>query len=82
MIGDVRQPGPLLIAEGFSTGATVRELTGHTAIVAFNAGNLGKVAQVYREQMVAGMGAARLSERSLDRDLAREREREDAGLER
>lgn len=50
VISDVRQPGPLLIAEGFSTAATVHELTGHTAIVAFNAGNLSKVAQAYREQ--------------------------------
>lgn len=49
-IGDMRQPGPLLIAEGFSTAATVHELTGHPVIAAFNAGNLGKVAQAYRER--------------------------------
>lgn len=49
-IGDVHQPGPLLIAEGFSTAATVHELTGHPVVAAFNAGNLGKVAQAYRER--------------------------------
>ena len=50
VIGDPARPGPLLIAEGFATAATVHELTGHTAIVAFNAGNLAKVAETYRER--------------------------------
>jgi phage/plasmid primase-like uncharacterized protein len=48
IIGDVRQPGPLLIAEGFATAATLHEMTGLPAIVAFNAGNLSPVAQTYR----------------------------------
>ena len=163
MIGDVHRVGPLLVAEGFATAATVHELTGHPVVTAFNAGNLGKVAQAYRErfpgraiyiagdndhrreaegkpnvgrvkaeeaaaaidghalipsfapgaagsdwndvarlegreaaqlalvagiriaereQMVAGMGAARLSERSLERDPVKARERADAELER
>jgi phage/plasmid primase-like uncharacterized protein len=47
-IGDVRQPGPLLIAEGYATAATLHEMTGLPAIVAFNAGNLLPVAQTYR----------------------------------
>ncbi len=50
VIGDPTRSGPLLIAEGFATAATVHELTGHTVIVAFNAGNLGKVAEAYRER--------------------------------
>ena len=50
VIGDPARPGPLLIAEGFATAATVHELTGHTAVVAFNAGNLAKVAEAYRER--------------------------------
>ena len=48
VIGDVRQPGPLLIAEGYATAATLHEMTGMPAIVAFNAGNLLPVAQTYR----------------------------------
>ena len=47
-IGDVKQPGPLLIAEGFATAATLHEMTDMPAIVAFNAGNLLPVAQTYR----------------------------------
>ena len=48
VIGDLKQPGPLLIAEGFATAATLHEMTGMPAIVAFNAGNLLAVAQTYR----------------------------------
>ncbi len=47
-IGDVRQPGPILIAEGYATAATLHEMTGLPAVVAFNAGNLLPVAQTYR----------------------------------
>ena len=43
-IGDMRQPGPVLIAEGYATAATLHEMTGMPAIVAFNAGNLLPVA--------------------------------------
>lgn len=48
VIGDLSKPGPLLIAEGYATAATVHELTGQPAIVAFNAGNLLSVAEIYR----------------------------------
>ena len=48
VIGDVNRPGPLLIAEGYATAATVHELTGVPAIVAFNAGNLAPVARTWR----------------------------------
>ncbi|MBY0303683.1 MAG: AAA family ATPase [Sphingomonas sp.] len=37
--------GPVLVCEGFATGATLHEATGHTVVVAFNAGNLAKVAE-------------------------------------
>ena len=47
-IGDLDQAGLLVIAEGFATGATLHELTGQPVAVAFNAGNLGKVAEAYR----------------------------------
>lgn len=40
-----------LIVEGYATGATVHEMTGHGVIVAFDAGNLLPVAQAVRELM-------------------------------
>jgi len=49
VVGDLGKPGPLLIAEGYATAATLHELTGMPAIVAFNAGNLAPVAQTYRQ---------------------------------
>lgn len=42
--------GILLICEGFATGASLREATGHAVAVAFNAGNLLPVALVLREK--------------------------------
>jgi len=48
VIGDMERPGPVLIAEGYSTAATLHELTGMPAVVAFNAGNLVPVAQTWR----------------------------------
>ena len=69
VIGDVARPGPLLVAEGFATAATVHEMTGHPVIAAFNAGNLGKVAEAYR---------ARFPDRAIylagDNDHAKEAE--------
>ena len=44
----MKQPGPILIAEGYATAATLHEMTDMPAIVAFNAGNLLPVAQTYR----------------------------------
>ena len=49
VIGDLAKPGPLLIAEGYATAATLHEVTGRPAIVAFNAGNLMPVARTYRQ---------------------------------
>jgi phage/plasmid primase-like uncharacterized protein/antirestriction protein ArdC len=48
LIGDANKPGPLFIAEGYATGATLHELTGQPVAVAFNAGNLPTVAEAYR----------------------------------
>lgn len=42
--------GVICIAEGFATGATIHEATGHAVAVAFNAGNLSPVAKVMREK--------------------------------
>ncbi len=49
VIGDLEKPGPLLIAEGYATAATLHDLTGMPAIVAFNAGNLASVAETVRQ---------------------------------
>jgi len=40
----------LVICEGYATGATLYEETGHAVAVAFNAGNLKPVAQALRER--------------------------------
>ena len=45
---DNRKDGPLLIAEGFATAASLRMATGHAVLVAFNAGNLEAVARLAR----------------------------------
>jgi len=50
VIGEQEKPGPLLIAEGYATAATLHELTGMPAIVAFNAGNLAPVAESLRQR--------------------------------
>lgn len=43
----------LIIAEGFATGATLHEATGHPVVVAFNSGNLLLVAEKLREEYPA-----------------------------
>jgi len=43
--------GRIIIAEGYATGATIREATGDHVAVAFNAGNLVKVAVAIREKL-------------------------------
>lgn len=40
--------GVILICEGFATGASLHEATGHAVVVAFDTGNLGHVARVIR----------------------------------
>ena len=40
----------LLICEGYATGATLHESTGHAVAVAFNAGNLKPVAMALRDR--------------------------------
>ena len=47
-IGEPKGAAALLIAEGFATGATIHEATGHPVAVAFNAGNLEPVARALR----------------------------------
>jgi len=48
LIGKIEVGEPLCIAEGFATGASIHESTGHPVIVAFDAGNLRKMAEALR----------------------------------
>ncbi|HEY5505075.1 MAG TPA: toprim domain-containing protein, partial [Sedimentisphaerales bacterium] len=43
--------GNILIVEGYATGATLHEITGHAVAVAFNCGNLSPVAAALRLKM-------------------------------
>lgn len=48
LIGQPQEAGPLVICEGFATGASIHEATGYPVAVAFNAGNLEAVALALR----------------------------------
>ncbi|WP_303810171.1 AAA family ATPase [Sandarakinorhabdus limnophila] len=48
IIGEAEQPGPLFIAEGFATAATIVEVMNRPCVVAFNASNLPSVAKALR----------------------------------
>jgi len=48
MIGSPTDGSTICIAEGYATGATVHQATGHPVAVAFDAGNLQPVAEVLR----------------------------------
>lgn len=52
-IGTAKGAEALCIAEGFATGATIHEATGHPVAVAFHAGNLKAVAQTMHERFPA-----------------------------
>jgi putative DNA primase/helicase len=47
-IGKPTDTDTICVAEGFATGATIHETTGHAVVVAFNAGNLEAVARSMR----------------------------------
>lgn len=49
LINYTRNSDPVLICEGFATGATLHEQTGHAVVVAFDAGNLINVAKLLRQ---------------------------------
>ncbi len=48
LIGKIETGKPVCIAEGFATGATIHEATGYPVVVAFDAGNLRKLAEAIR----------------------------------
>ncbi len=45
--------GLLIVCEGYATGASIHEATGHAVAVAFNAGNMGEVAAALRAKYTA-----------------------------
>lgn len=49
-LGSPKPEGPLLLAEGYATAATIYEATGHAVAAAFDAGNLMPVAIALRER--------------------------------
>jgi putative DNA primase/helicase len=50
LLGEVTGGGQLMIAEGYSTAATLHEASGLPVAVAFHAGNLAPVAAAYRDR--------------------------------
>ena len=48
LIGQIEAGKPICVCEGFATGASIHEATGHAVIVAFDAGNLKKIAEALR----------------------------------
>lgn len=53
MIGSADEPGPVYVAEGFATAATIHEVTGRPCAVAYSAGNLPAVTGTMRERFGA-----------------------------
>lgn len=49
-IGEIFPKGRIIICEGFATGASIHEGTGHATVVAFNAQNLLPVAKALKEK--------------------------------
>ncbi len=47
-IGKIEPGKPVCVCEGFATGASIHEATSHAVIVAFDAGNLRKLAEALR----------------------------------
>jgi phage/plasmid primase-like uncharacterized protein len=45
IIGDVKAPGPIALAEGFATGVTIHDATGWAVIVCVTAGNMERIAR-------------------------------------
>jgi len=52
-LGSMDDAGPLFIAEGFATSATIVEATGRPCVVAYSASNIPAVAQIMRAKYTA-----------------------------
>lgn len=48
LIGEIEAGRPICISEGFATGASIHEATGYQVLIAFDAGNLLKMAKEVR----------------------------------
>ncbi len=55
-VGTMDEPGPIYIAEGFATAATIYEVTGRPCVVAYSASNLVPVTGTIRE--LVGIGGS------------------------
>jgi putative DNA primase/helicase len=53
-LGTMDESGPLFIAEGFATSATITEVTGRPCVVAYSASNIPAVAEIMRKKYGAG----------------------------
>jgi len=53
-LGTMDESGPLFIAEGFATSATIYEVTGRPCVVAYSASNVPSVAEIMRAKYGAG----------------------------
>lgn len=51
VIGDPKPDGVMLVSEGWATGATLHEATGHPILVAFDTGNLAHAALEFRRSV-------------------------------
>ncbi len=48
LVGEITEDQPILFAEGYATAASLHEATGHPVVVAFDSGNLVRVANIFR----------------------------------
>ena len=55
LIGKIETGKSICIAEGFATGASIHEATGYAVVVAFDAGNLRKLAEKLRAKYPDGV---------------------------
>ncbi|WP_427901634.1 toprim domain-containing protein [Marinobacter caseinilyticus] len=55
-IGAIHEAGHVFLVEGWSTGATIHEISGHPVVVAMNCGNLLPVARVLRSRLAPNVG--------------------------
>lgn len=55
LMGELEDGKPILVCEGYATGATLRELSGHTVAVAGDAGSLERVCLDLRSRLPASL---------------------------
>ena len=53
-LGTMDESGPIFIAEGFATSATITEVTGRPCVVAYSASNIPAVAEIMRKKYGSG----------------------------